>query len=94
MIECNGRYNGSTYSRRIANKLGMDCWIARRLSIAPRSFADLDLGLEYSSFAREGIVIVSWGSIANGVLTVLAIASDQNRCSEMIREFGGRNGGC
>ena len=74
-IECNPRYNGSSYPTNIAAKLDIPCWTAKKVCTSKGTFEAIDLGeLEYSAKKREGVVIVNWGCITEGELSVLFIA--------------------
>lgn len=71
-IECNPRFNGASYPTGIANKLGLDAWLAVQLETRHRSLADLDLsGLEYNPASGSGVAIFNWGAIKAGKLGVL-----------------------
>jgi hypothetical protein len=71
-IECNPRFNGASYPTAIANKLGIERWLARAFRTDLRSLADVDLdGLEYDPIRGEGAILVNWGPILVGKLLVL-----------------------
>lgn len=76
-IECNPRYNGSSYPTNIAKKLDVSAWIAKKAHTGGNSFAGIDLGdVEYNPKRKTGAVIVNWGCIEENELGVLLIAPD------------------
>ena len=74
-IECNPRYNGSSYPTNIAKKLDIPVWTAKKVSTSCNSFEGIDLGeLEYSTQKKEGVIVVNWGCITERELSVLFVA--------------------
>ena len=89
LIECNPRYNGSTYPTNIAKKLGIESWVAKNLETT-KTFNELDLGeFEYSSAERSGVIVVNWGCISDGKMGVLIAGnqSEQNEIEEGLRKI-------
>ncbi len=72
-IECNPRYNGSSYPTEIAARLGISTWCSETLHTDCLQLEELNLeGLEFDPVAKTGVVLVNWGTIqAAGKLTVL-----------------------
>lgn len=71
-IECNPRWNGSTYPTKIAQKLGVSHWKARSLHTCVRNLSDIDLGeLEFDPDKKKGVVLVNWGCVTEGKLGVM-----------------------
>ena len=75
-IECNPRFNGSSYPTGIAQKLNLTCWANESFKTDCRSLHELDLsGLEYDPASGTGVILVNWGSILVGKLGVLIAGS-------------------
>ena len=71
-LECNPRFNGSTYPATIAGKLGIQAWSCETFSTKYRQLHDLDFsGIEFDSSTGEGIVIINWGTVLVGKLGIL-----------------------
>jgi hypothetical protein len=71
-IECNPRFNGATYPTMVANKLGLDAWLAVQLDTRHRHLADLDLtGIEFNPMSRSGVIIINWGPVLVGKIGFL-----------------------
>lgn len=86
-IECNPRYNGASYPTILANKLGIEEWIALNCDTHARSLADIELkDIEYNPQTGEGVVIFNWGSVLAGKLGVL-IAGDKKTQNEITIEL-------
>ncbi len=76
-IECNPRYNGASYPTGIAQKLGINHWLAKAYHTRHRTLQALDLqGLEYDPASGSGIILVNWGPILVGKVLVL-LAGDE-----------------
>ncbi len=79
VIECNPRYNGSSYPTNIATKIGARAWIAKKICTTKKSFSSIDLGeLEFSSKTGNGLIVVNWGCIEENELGVLFVANSVN----------------
>jgi hypothetical protein len=75
-IECNPRFNGASYPTAVANKLGLDAWLAIQLETSCRHLAEIYLDdLAFDPHTGRGVVLVNWGSIKAGKLGFL-IAGD------------------
>jgi hypothetical protein len=72
-IECNPRFNGSSYPTCIAHRLGITAWSSATCSLTPRSVGDLgDLsGLAFNPETGRGLILVNWGTIHAGKLSLL-----------------------
>ncbi len=71
-IECNPRFNGATYPTLIAEKLGIQEWVARTFSTNNRKLDDIDLrGIEFDPRTGVGVIIVNWGSVLVGRIVFL-----------------------
>ena len=77
-IECNPRYNGSTYGTKIASKLSIPEWRIEIMSTVHRSLQTLKLDhLYFDTQKNSGIIIVHWGKISLGFLTILMAGSPE-----------------
>ncbi len=75
-IECNPRFNGASYPTLIARKLGIPEWSATMFETKYRSLAEIDLtDLEFSRKTGEGVIIVNWGTVLVGKLSILMAGS-------------------
>ncbi|MEM9807118.1 MAG: ATP-grasp domain-containing protein [Cyanobacteria bacterium P01_D01_bin.56] len=71
-IECNPRFNGSSYPTEIAKRLNIESWGSETLHVDYRSLRDLNLeDLEFDPVTKTGVILVNWGTIQVGKLTVL-----------------------
>ncbi|WP_299485051.1 ATP-grasp domain-containing protein [Acaryochloris sp. IP29b_bin.137] len=71
-IECNPRFNGSSYPTLIAQKLGILQWSSETLMTDYHSLADLELrDLEFNPDLGTGIILINWGTILVGKISVL-----------------------
>jgi len=76
LIECNPRFNGASYPTWIAKKLEVENWAAEAFVTQIRSLADLDLtNIEFDPEKKEGIVLVNWGPVSAGKISVLLVGS-------------------
>lgn len=77
-IECNPRFNGSTYPTIAAQKLGIKSWMATNIEVSVNSFENFSLnGLEYDSETGRGIIVINWGCILNKKLGILIAGADK-----------------
>ncbi|HEY9889047.1 MAG TPA: peptide ligase PGM1-related protein [Candidatus Obscuribacterales bacterium] len=75
-IECNPRYNGSSYPTVVAQRLGIPAWSSATYKTEARSLKDLDLrGLAFDPETGKGVVLVNWGTILAGKISVLLAGS-------------------
>jgi len=80
VIECNPRYNGSTYPTISADKLLVREWSAQTYSTSLRSLNDLSLEeTEYCLVRKTGVVVVNWGAVEQGKLGILIAGNPQQR---------------
>ncbi|MCB0358727.1 MAG: ATP-grasp domain-containing protein [Bdellovibrionales bacterium] len=91
VIECNPRWNGSTYFWNVASRLGVTCWESRNISTNGRTTLDgLPLGdLTFDPCRKKGVVVVNWGCIKDGKLGVL-LAGDCDERAEMLEALRAR----
>ncbi|MEM9265409.1 MAG: ATP-grasp domain-containing protein [Cyanobacteria bacterium P01_F01_bin.13] len=81
-IECNPRYNGSSYPTEIAERLGISTWCSETLHVDCRQLKELSLeGLEFDPATKTGVVLVNWGTIQAGKLTVLLAGSVEQQAN-------------
>lgn len=84
-IECNPRFNGASYPTGIAKKLNIESWAGENFDTVYRSLGDIDLsGLEYDRDRGTGAIIVNWGSILVGKLSILMAGTIEQQ--EALRE--------
>jgi len=77
LIECNPYYNTVSYPTWIAKKLAIESWTAENFSTRIRSLRQLDLsGIEFNQQQGSGIILVNWGTILAGNISVLLVGSD------------------
>jgi len=75
-IECNPRFNGASYPTLIAQKLSIPEWSTNTFITTHRSLEYINLDdLEYDHKTKEGAVLVNWGTILEGKLTILMAGS-------------------
>jgi len=90
VIECNPRFNGATYPTLIAQKLGIREWSSITMDTRYRRLSDIDLGqLEYDADSGEGVILVNWGTVLAGKLSVL-LAGSVPRQEALAIELGTR----
>ena len=88
-IECNPRFNGSSYPTEVAQQLGIDSWCSATVEVGCCSLTDLNLdGLEFDPTTKSGVVLINWGTIQVGKLSVLLAGSvkEQERLSSEIQK--------
>ena len=88
-IECNPRYNGSSYPTEIAERLQVPSWCSETLHTDYQRLADLTLtDLEFDPKTKTGVVFVNWGTIQAGKVTVLLAGTpaQQADLSQRIRQ--------
>jgi hypothetical protein len=79
-IECNPRFNGASYPTAIANKLGLDAWLAIQLTTNCKHLAEIFLeDLEYNPETGRGVVIAGWGTVKAGKLGLLLAGSAEEQ---------------
>lgn len=79
VLECNPRWNGSSYFWFLAQKLGATAWTGLVAS-CPTDFHSMDLGgLEFRPATGEGIVLVDWTRVNQGAASVLVVGSPERQ---------------
>jgi hypothetical protein len=79
-IECNPRFNGSSYPTMIAHRLNIPSWMSATCPTRYRSLAAFELGeLEYDPTTGKGVVLVNWGTVQAGKVSVLLAGSPQEQ---------------
>lgn len=72
LLECNPRYNGSTYPSMIGLKIGVSQWMCEAVQIPAGSLASLDLsGIEFDPQTKTGLILVNWGTVLVGKVSVM-----------------------
>ncbi len=90
-IECNPRFNGSSYPTAIAHRLGIPQWSTATCAVKARGIAELDLtGLTFDPATGEGIILVNWGTIQAGKVGLLLGGSGE-RSAQLLASFQARN---
>ena len=75
-IECNPRYNGATYPTLMAQKLGIKEWSALSFDTSHRTLAAINLdNIEYDPYTGQGVILVNWGTVLAGKLSILLAGS-------------------
>ena len=75
-IECNPRFNGASYPTGIAEKLKLTSWSSETFTTQYRSLDELDLSdIEFNPQTDTGVVLVNWGTILVGKVSVLLAGS-------------------
>ena len=75
-LECNPRYNGSTYPAIAATKLGVEGWKSKTYTTRFQFLNQLRLDkLEYNPIKKAGVVIINWGCINQNKLGILIAGS-------------------
>lgn len=86
-IECNPRYNGSTYPTNIAKKLGVKSYVSKSFETT-KTFDELSLGeLEYNPTRKSGVIITNWGCISDGKIGVMFVADSNEQRMKIEDEF-------
>jgi hypothetical protein len=71
-IECNPRFNGSSYPTIVAQRLGIPAWSSATFKTQWRSLSDIDLtDLVFHPATGVGVILINWGTIQGGKITVL-----------------------
>ena len=74
-IECNPRFNGSSYPTNIAKKIGAHRWTAKKITTSVNDFSYVDLGsIQYTPQKKSGVIVVNWGSITEKEIGVMIVA--------------------
>ena len=76
-IECNPRFNGSSYPTLIAQKLGIPRWSSVTYKTPKRSLQDFKFAdLAFNPATQQGIILINWGTIKAGKLSLLLAGSE------------------
>jgi hypothetical protein len=79
-IECNPRFNGSSYPTLVAKRLGIHSWSSATYKTRLRSLKDLDLqDIVFDPAIGKGIILINWGTIQAGKITVLLAGSEREQ---------------
>lgn len=81
-IECNPRFNGSSYPTMVAKRLGIPAWSSATYKTQWRSLADLDLtDLAFNPATGAGVILINWGTIQAGKLAVLLAGTEAEQAA-------------
>jgi hypothetical protein len=81
-IECNPRFNGSSYPTIIAKRLNIPMWSSSTYKTQWRSLSDLDLsGLTFNPDTGVGVILINWGTIQAGKITVLLAGTETEQAA-------------
>jgi hypothetical protein len=79
-IECNPRFNGSSYPTLVAQRLGIRAWSSATYATQLRALKDLKLqDLAYNPTTGKGIVLINWGTIQAGKVSVLLAGTEADQ---------------
>jgi len=89
-IECNPRFNGSSYPTIVAKRLGIPAWSSATYKTKLRSLSELDLSdLAFNPQSGVGAILINWGTIQVGKITVL-FAGDEAEQAAIAAELKAR----
>ena len=89
-IECNPRFNGSSYPTIVAQRLGIPEWSSTTYKTKLGSLSELDLnGLTFNPQTNVGVILINWGTIQAGKITVM-LAGCEAEQSEIATELQSR----
>ncbi|MEM6518137.1 MAG: ATP-grasp domain-containing protein [Cyanobacteria bacterium P01_C01_bin.70] len=76
-IECNPRFNGSSYPTIVASRLNIPMWSTGTYKTKLRSLKDLNLtDIAYNSADQKGIILINWGTIKSGEISILIAGTE------------------
>ncbi|MEM1293258.1 MAG: ATP-grasp domain-containing protein [Cyanobacteria bacterium P01_H01_bin.162] len=76
-IECNPRFNGSSYPTMVAQRLAIPTWGSATYATKLRSLRDLSLdGITFDPQTGKGIILINWGTVKAGKISVLLAGSE------------------
>ncbi|ASC73216.1 hypothetical protein XM38_041780 [Halomicronema hongdechloris C2206] len=79
-IECNPRFNGSSYPTLVAQKLRIPRWSSATYKTPPRALREVDLtDLAFEPATGKGVILINWGTIQAGKLCVLLAGSPEEQ---------------
>ncbi|ESA38353.1 atp-grasp fold domain duf201-type [Leptolyngbya sp. Heron Island J] len=71
-IECNPRFNGSSYPTLVAHRMEIPCWSSVTYKTPLRSLQNVDLtDITFDPDQGRGIILINWGTIKVGKISVL-----------------------
>ncbi|MEO1095625.1 MAG: ATP-grasp domain-containing protein [Cyanobacteria bacterium J06638_28] len=77
-IECNPRFNGSSYPTLVAQRLRIPAWSSATYTTPKRSLREIELrDLAFDPTTGEGVIVINWGTIQVGKISVLLAGSRQ-----------------
>lgn len=87
VIECNARWNGSTYPSMVAQKLAAKEWVACSVGTSLASAKDIKLGdITYNPSESIGVVILNAGHMAmHGKVSVMFIGPEDAQQEQKIK---------
>lgn len=75
-IECNPRFNGSSYPTLVAHEMEIPCWSSATYKTSLRSLQKVDLtDIAFNPGTGSGIILINWGTIKVGEISVLLAGS-------------------
>lgn len=81
-IECNPRFNGSSYPTMIAKRLNIPQWSSATYRTTLRSLKELDLkDLAYDATTGKGVILINWGTIRTGKISVLLAGTEAEQAA-------------
>jgi len=81
-IECNPRFNGSSYPTMVAKRLNIPQWSTGTYPTTLRSLKELDLkDLAYDPETGKGIILINWGTIRAGKISVLLAGTEAEQAA-------------
>jgi hypothetical protein len=79
-IECNPRFNGASYPTFIAEKLDISSWTCETFKTQHHSLENFHVkDIEFQPQSNTGVVIVNWGTILVGKISVLLAGTPQQQ---------------
>ncbi len=79
-IECNPRFNGSSYPTLVAKRLGIPAWSSATYTTGLRSLKDLHMqDLAFNPATGKGVILINWGTIQAGKISVLLAGSEREQ---------------
>ncbi|NER83000.1 MAG: ATP-grasp domain-containing protein, partial [Leptolyngbya sp. SIO1D8] len=76
-IECNPRFNGSSYPTLVAHRLDIPCWSSVTYKTPKRSLKEFDIAdLTFDPATGKGVILINWGTIKTGKLNVLLAGTE------------------
>ncbi|MFG6098448.1 ATP-grasp domain-containing protein [Leptothoe sp. ISB3NOV94-8A] len=75
-IECNPRFNGSSYPTLVAHRMEIPCWSSITYKTPLRSLQNVDLtDITFDPDKGRGVILINWGTIKVGEISVLLAGS-------------------